>query len=153
MGPLFLREVRQKFAPLFRAHGFAEVGSEDTLSYALLTAMNSTQYIRLSCDFRDRFIDISLGWLSEGVVPPIPIAPPRKPSDVREIPGPIIVWLATGDKDRAFAMFEYRSERSLEDTISALAQTLEKYGARLFAGDPIEWKRAAELTTSRQLSQ
>jgi hypothetical protein len=150
LGSRFLHGVRTQFAPLFRRYGFAEAGSEDNLSYASLTAKNAGQYLRLSCDFRDHFIDIAVGRLSEGVVPPIPIAPPRTPSEVREIPGAIIIWLATGDKDRAFGMGEYTTEESLDTAVRQLANALEDYGRSLFVGDAKEWERAARLTVTRQ---
>jgi hypothetical protein len=150
LGARFLRRVRDGFASLFRHYGFIEVGSEDHLSYASLTVKNATHYLRMSCDFRDRFIDVAVGQLAEDVVPPLPIAPPRTPSEVREIPGAIIIWLATGDKAGAFGMCEYTTEESLDISVSRLAKALGEYGRRLLAGDRGEWERAAELTVTRQ---
>jgi len=149
LGTHFISAVRKGFGSLFRDYGFSEVGAEDKLSYASVTTRNATHYLRVSCDFRDRTVDVGLGHLREGLVPPVPIAPPRAPSEVREIPGAVIVWLGTGDKEGAFELGEYTTEESVEFSVDRLARALGQYGARILAGDQVAWDRAAELTVTR----
>lgn len=150
LGSRFIAGVREMFAPLFERFGFQEVGAEDNLNFAAITVKNRTHFLRMSCDFRDSFIDVAFGKLVEDLVPPVPIAPPRTGSEVREIPGAIIVWLATGDKARAFNLSEYTTAESLDIALGGLAKALATHGGRLFAGDQREWDRAAELTVTRE---
>src|SRR5438874_6500470 len=100
----FLASVRREFQPLFAQYGFREMRHEADLNGAILAAANSSHYLRISCDYRDSYIQVAFGQLSEGLVPPVPIAPSTQPSEVREIPGPIIEWLTTGNKAHAFSI-------------------------------------------------
>jgi hypothetical protein len=150
LGSRFVTDVRAKFEPLFVRYGFHEVNVEENTRFASLVLKNDAHYLRLSCDFRDSIIDIAFGKLVEDLVPPIPIAPAGTPAEVREIPGSIIVWLGTGDKAGAFKLFEYTTADSLDVSVERLATALGEKGGRLFSGDEVEWRRAAELAVTRQ---
>jgi hypothetical protein len=143
--------VRSSFGPIFRTYGFQEVGQHDDLNFASVTARSANLYLRISSDFRDRAVTAYVGRVSEGVVPPIPIAPAQSAESVREIPHPIVVWLATGDKSGAFATGRYEEEKPEEvaAAVRRIADALMAYGRDLLAGDELEWRRAADLTVSR----
>jgi hypothetical protein len=151
LGPAFLESGRRHFATLWRRYRFQEVESRHDLNGAVLVAKNERQYLRLTCDFRDRWLEVAVGKLAEGLVPPPPIAPPREPADVRLIGSAILTWLATGDKERSFATGTYPEEtpEALDRAVQGVADQLMSYGARVLDGDEREWQRAAELAATR----
>lgn len=153
LGATVLAAIRRCFAPLFRQYGFHEVGTHDDLNFASLTAKSRSQYFRISCDFRDRFCTATVGQVKEGVVPPVPIAPARTPSDVREISGAILAWASTGDKATAFAAGSYEEETpdELAAAIQRLAAIFEIHGQPLLTGDQREWEKLAEVTVTRHV--
>jgi len=148
----FIDAVRSDFKLLLNRYGFREVGSSTKLTGAALTTANGTHYLRVSCDFRDHYVEANFGPLREGVVPPVPIAPPATPSEVREIPSGVMIWSATGDKAASFATGSYEagSEEDLETTVSRLADALETHARDLLSGDQRAWHRAADLTVTRE---
>ena len=151
LGATFTASVRKHFGDLFAQYELREVGAQDNLNFAAVVVKSSRYYLRLTCDFRDRWIEVGLGRLSEGMVPPIPIAPPHTPDQVRELPSAIVVWLGTADKEGAFALGTYPEEtpESLDLTVQRLAEAYQKSARRLLEGDEQEWRRAAELAISR----
>lgn len=61
LGKPFLSAVRQHFAPLFDAYGFAELESRENNNFCSITLKNERQYLRISCDYRDSVIDVGSG--------------------------------------------------------------------------------------------
>jgi len=151
-GSSFITSVRVHFCALFKQFAFTEVGAHDEPSFASLTARNATHYLRVTCDFRDRFVSASFGPLVEDVVPPVPIMPAREASQVREVPSGVILWATTGDKHSSFAVGKYdqQDEEGTDAAVARLAGALGRHGALILAGDRGAWTRAAELTVARQ---
>jgi len=108
--------------------------------------------MRIHCDFRDHQVYAPLGRLSEALVPPVPIAPSRSPENVREIPDTIMTWLATGDRTAAFEQGTYPRENAPEigSAVRRVAMAWQAHGGRLLGGDDQEWRRAADLTVTRE---
>ena len=80
------------------------------------------------------------------------MAPSRTPEDVREIGDAILAWLATGNRHASFQAGLYPEETSEEiaAAVRRVAGLIDLYGRRLLAGDDEQWRRAAELTVTRQ---
>jgi hypothetical protein len=150
-GAAFIGSVRQRFARLWAAYELSEVGTDDNLNYASVVAMNGRYYLRFSCDFRDRWIEVGLGRLSEELVPTIPLAPPQTADNVRELPSAIIVWDGTGDRELAFSLGTYDEETStsIEEAVRRMADVLGEQIRPLLDGDDLRWRRASELAVSR----
>lgn len=113
---------------------------------------NDTHYLRIGCDFRDRQVYAIFGHLTEGLVPPFPIGHSARPEEVTAIGNTILAWLHTGDRKPSFDVGEY-SEETPEEVAAAVqrvARALDIYGTRLLSGDEQEWRRAAELTVTRE---
>lgn len=151
LGEAFIEAVRQHLSALATEYALREVGSEITRGYAALVMANAQYYLRCTCDFRDRWLDIGVGRITEGVVPPIPIAPSRTPDRVRELGSSIIIWHATGDRTTAFALGEYAEETPavLTDAVARLATSFTAAVRPILNGDKTAWMRVAELTVFR----
>ena len=151
LGAAFLGGVRKHFANLWAAYDLGEVGTDDNLNYASVVVMNDRYYLRFSCDFRDRWIEVGLGRLSEKLVPTIPLAPPQTADQVRELPSTIIVWEGTGDRELAFSLGSYDEETSasIEEAVQRMADVLGEQIRPLLDGDEPRWRRASELAVSR----
>ena len=124
LGDSFRAAVRKEFSSIFQRFGFIEVGEESNLNFATVVVKNATHYLRVGCDFRDRTVYASIGRLSEGLVPPFPIAPSRTPEDVREIGDAILTWLATvtGMPPLRRAFIQIKRLRRLLEQFVALPQ-------------------------------
>jgi hypothetical protein len=151
LGDAFVVSARKHFRGLFVTFGFVEIDSHVNLNGGVLVAKNDGYYLTVSCDLRDRWVSAGVGRLSEDLVPPPPIGPPRSAEDVREIPSSVVAWLATGNKDDAFALGSYDDENpvAVDEAVERVAGAMSRYGSRLLGGDKNEWRRAAELTVSR----
>ena len=136
-GSSFITSVRVHFLALFKEFAFTEVGVHDDPSFASVTAKNASHYLRVTCDFRDRFVSASFGPLVEGLVPPVPIMPAREASQVREVPSGVILWATTGDKHSSFAVGRYnqQDEEGIDLAVAGLAVALGRHGAQILAGD------------------
>ena len=151
LGNSFLESARSRFAALFARYGLKEAKSHSNLNGGLLVASNERFYLTVSCDLRDRWVAAAVGHLIDNFVPPPPIAPPTSAAKVREIPGSVLAWLATGDKQAAFSLGSYEDETpgAVDAAVERVALAMATYGSRLLDGDENEWRRAAELTFSR----
>lgn len=152
LGVTFIASVRKHFGDLPVEYGLHEVGAEDNLNFAAVVMKSPRYYLRFTCDFRDRWMEVGLGRLSEGIVPPIPVAPPRASEQVRELPSAIVIWLGSADKQRAFALGSYPEEtpESLDSAVQRLAGAYKEYARPLLEGDENRWRRAADLAISRE---
>src|SRR5580700_4023192 len=148
LGTAFLTSARHRFSDRFSRLRFVEVGSHDDLNFASLTLRNDSHYLRLSCDFRDRFVTASFGPLVEGVVPPVPIAPARDKDHVQEIPSGVLLWSVTGNKASSFGLGRYEHETAvdIDRAVGRVADALASDGAERLSGDYRAWTRAAELS-------
>jgi hypothetical protein len=152
LGASFAAAVRKEFSSVFQHFRLVEVGEDSNLNFATVIPKNASHYVRIGCDFRDRTVYASIGRLAEGLVPPFPIAPSRTPEDVREIGDAVLAWLATGNRAAAFEAGLYPEETSEEiaAAVRRVAGLIDLYGRRLLGGDGEEWRRAAELTVTRE---
>jgi hypothetical protein len=150
-GALFIELVRMHFANVFGTYGFRELDAQHSNTHAIVVMANDRYYLRITCDYRDRQIGVGLGKLEEGAVPPIPIFPARSADGVRELPGPIVLWLSTHDRDGAFALAQYADEtpEDLDTAIRRLADAYAIHARPLLLGDERQWERAARMTVSR----
>ena len=148
----FVAAVRRHFRPLFTPYGFTEVQAQSyAYTDAVYVARSATQYFRIVADFRDDVVDAKLGHIVEGGVPPYPTAPARDWRHVREISQAFVVWVACGDKARAFALGQM--DGGVEAAVKRVADAWQTYGGPLLAGDDSEWERAARLMITRELPE
>ena len=147
IGQTFVRVVRTHPPDLFDAYGFVVIGHESDSLYGSVVARNESHYLRVTLDPRERVISANLGRLVEGLVPPVSIVPPKTVERVTEIPSIVILWLATGNLYESDELGRFRedSEEAISAAVGRLMDALARHGARLLAGDPVEWGRAAEL--------
>lgn len=128
-----------------------KASSRQSPGFAEFIAANETSFLRLSMERRAGEIFASVGRLSNGAVPPPPIAGPKTPADVREVDISVAAWLTTGDRGRGVGIGKYRADSPSEVAValSLLAAAIDTYAGPLLEGRYEAWQETERLMLSR----